>query len=54
MLGQTPDGEPLHLEHLPEGKIRVALDTTMVPLDQTLSLLQRVRAEQDQAAEASK
>ena len=44
-LGQTPDGEPLHVQELPDGTTRMTLDTAMVPLDRALALLQQIRAE---------
>lgn len=53
VLGKTPDGEPLHVEELSDGKTRMTLDTAMVPLDRALALLQQVRAEKGETAEAS-
>lgn len=54
VLGQTPDGEPLHIEQLPDGKTRMTIDTTMVPLEQAAALIQRARAEKGEATRASK
>lgn len=53
ILGQTPDGEPLHIEQLADGKTRMTIDTAMVPLDQVASLLRRVRAEKGKTAGAT-
>ena len=45
VLGQTPDGTALHIEQLPDGKTRMTIDTTVLPLDQVARLIQQVRAE---------